>query len=88
MFHFDSQKEGSAFASDMENRHLQRIYDDACDIGFAVKSSVTGVVVVYVMTEVKRDRENDITHWEYVPTSESIRKNPRCQGSKISVWND
>lgn len=87
----ESDKTFSAFASDMENRHQQRLYDDACDIGFAIKSQLTGNVVVFCQSKVVyhgdgEDRE--IAGWNYVPTAESVRKYPTCAGTKAIVFND
>ncbi len=78
-------------ASDMENRHLQRLYDDACDVGFAVKSKHTGAVVTYVMVKpiYRGDGEDmELCGWEYVPTTESVRKVPDCAGTKATIFND
>jgi hypothetical protein len=75
-------------ASDMENRHLQQIYDDACDVGFAVKSETTGNVVTYVMSEVLKNGEGEIEGWKYTPSYESIRKYPACADTKAIVFND
>ena len=75
-------------ASDLDNLHLQRLYDDACDVGFAVQSDQTGNVVVFVMSEAKSNGEGELTHWLYEPTAESIRKYPECVGMKAIVFND
>lgn len=91
MFHFDATGHGSAEASDMGNRHLQRIYDDACDVGFTVRSSKTGDIVTYAMSSpfYQGDGEDtELAGWNFEPTSESIRKHPFCAGTKITVFND
>lgn len=80
-----------AEASDMGNRHLQPLYDDACDVGFAVKSDVTGKVVTFVMTSpfhTGEGEDREIAGWHYVPTSESFRNVPECQGMEAKVFND
>lgn len=78
----------SSEASDMGNRHLQQLYNDACDVGFAVKSEHTGEVVTYVMVSVKKDAESDILYWTYSPTIESQRKVPACIGTTAVIFND
>jgi hypothetical protein len=78
----------TAEASDLGNRHLQPLYDDACDVGFAVKSEHTGEVVTYAMGEVKKDAEGELISWEYTPTTESERKVPACRGTKAIIFND
>lgn len=86
-----SQGVAHAEASDMENRHLQPLYDDACDVGFAIKSDKTGEVVTYVMETPVYDigeEERELLGWRYVPTAESIRKVPACANTKAVIYND
>jgi hypothetical protein len=78
-------------ASDMGNRHLQLLYDNACDFGFAVRSEKTGKVVTFVMTSpfyVGEGEDRELIGWHYVPTSESLRAVPECQGMEAKVFND
>jgi len=75
-------------ASDLDNRHLQQIYNDACDVGFAMKSDKTGEVVTYVMNSVKKDEEGDVEYWTYHPALESQRKIPSCRDTMVMVFND
>jgi hypothetical protein len=72
----------------MGNRHLQPIYDDACDVGFAVKSEITSKVVTYYMSNVMKDAEGEILGWEYRPTVESIHSVPECTHTRAVVFND
>lgn len=94
MFSWQRNAEGMclvAEASDLNNRHLQPIYNDACDVGFAVKSVHTGQVVTYVMVKpfYRGDGEDtELAGWEYVPTSESERQVPDCKGTKATIFND
>jgi hypothetical protein len=78
-------------ASDMENRHLQPLYDDSVDRGFAVQfdSKSNGPeVVTFVVSHTNRDNEGDIMFWDYVPTAESIRKFPHHVKMTATVFND
>ena len=77
-------------ASDLNNRHLERIYDDACDVGLMIVSSKTGWAVTYYMDKEHRrdDEDNEITHWTYLPTSKSLREVPACKGTSVTVFND
>jgi hypothetical protein len=91
MFTVERTATGTIFsceASDMENRHLQQFYNNARDIGFAMKSDKTGDVVMYAMNSVKRDEEGDIQYWTYHPTTESQQKVPGCRGTMVIVFND
>ena len=74
-------------ALDMDDRHLQRIYNDACDVGFAVKL-FTDEIVTFVLSKVVKDKGGDITSWEYVLTEESIRQYPVYSSFKATVFND
>jgi hypothetical protein len=76
-------------ASDLDNRHLERLYDDACDVGFAVKSEKTGNVVTFVLSDVKLFPDDDgVCSWEYVVAPESIKQYPHYAGFKAVVFND
>jgi hypothetical protein len=80
-----------AEASDMGNRHLQPLYDDACDVGFAVESVHTGAVVTYVLSgpfyrEDGEDRE--LAGWNYIPTLDSCQRIPDCIGTSATIYND
>lgn len=79
---------GIAEASSLGNRHLQRLYDDACDVGFSIESSKTNAIITYSMGLIIQDGEGEITGWEYYPIHESINKHPSCRGTKIVVYND
>lgn len=50
-----------------------RLWADACDVGFQIKSPKTGQVRVFTMTREVRDNEGEVTHWEFAscddPTS-------------------
>jgi hypothetical protein len=72
----------------MGNRHLQRLYDDACDVGFMVKSDITGSLVTYYMSNVLKDAEQEVLGWEYRPTVESIHSVPECADTRAVVFND
>ena len=77
-----------AEASELHNQHLQRMYDDACDVGLAVRSEKTGNVVEYALTEVDRDGEFEVLCWVYEPTDESVRLVPGCENTSVLVYND
>jgi hypothetical protein len=78
-------------ASTMENRHLQRIYDDAMDVGFAVKSDRTGNVVVFVLLTPfynGKGEDCELAGWKYAVSEESVRKHPECLGMTATIFND
>jgi len=67
---------------------MARMYDDAMDVGFLMRSSITGSEVEYVLTNEHKDRDNDVTHWEFHPSWESERKVPVCKGTSVKIFND
>jgi hypothetical protein len=78
-------------ASDLENRHLQSLYNDACDRGFSVQFERKGghiEVITFVMSEVMKSDEGEVTGWNYIVSSESVRKYPEYVGTKAIVFND
>jgi hypothetical protein len=80
-----------ADASDLNNRHLERLYDDACDVGFEVKSERTGKVITFVMVSpfyIGSGEDREVGGWHYVPTTESFRNVPECQGMEAEIFND
>ena len=80
-----------AEASDLNDLHLQRLYDDACDVGLAIKSDRTGAVVIYVMSKTLyhgNEDEREISGWEYVPSYASTRAFPDCIGTRLTIFND
>lgn len=84
----DSGLKGCCEASDMGNRHLQRLYDDACDVGFAIKSDKTGLVVKFHMDKVHQSDEGEITHWTYKACTECWRLGIEVPMIDITVFND
>jgi|SRR5579862_5656163 len=73
-------------ASSMMNRHLERIYDDAMDVGFKVKLD-GGEVVTFVMTD-SFDHNDELAGWNYTISSESVRRYPHCEGMTAIIFND
>lgn len=61
----------SAFASDFDkfafSQMFTQVFDDACDQGFEITSARTGKKVKMTLSETHRDREGDLTHWEFIP---------------------
>lgn len=61
---------GTTEISSLSPRAWSRVYDDACDVGFEVKSHRTGVTRLFTMTREVKNDDNEITHWEF--TSENF----------------
>jgi hypothetical protein len=78
-----------AEASDLQLRSLERLYDDACDVGLALRNPRTGNVTRWALhNEVRDPRENELLGWMLVPTPETVRKQPELQGYQLNIVND
>ena len=42
-----------------------RVYDDACDVGYRVRSHRTGKAVVFAQHDIQHDNEGDVIVWIY-----------------------
>lgn len=62
-----------------------RIYDDAADLGFAMRSSRTGRVVLFALTREERDADGDARFWEFEPIPEHA---PHAGDTRVIVFND
>ena len=84
-----SREEKSLLAehSDLGRVQLQqRLYDDACDVGIAIRGK--GGVTVWYLHEEQCDREGDLEVTIYMPTSETLRKHPQLEGWTVHILND
>ena len=59
---------GYADASDIGGRYYGRIYNDAADLGFKIKSGKTGRVLTFFFVGNKRDDEGDLLYTEFQTT--------------------
>lgn len=55
---------GMVEASCLRMQPWTRLWNDAADVGFQVRSHRTGKVRVFVMTKEARNDEGEVTHWE------------------------
>lgn len=78
-----------AEASDLGLRQLERLYDDACDVGIALINPRSGNVTRWALKEEVRDpRENELLGWMLIPTPETVRKQPELKGYQFNIIND
>ncbi len=77
VFHWSGNR-GVVDASDLScggTRPIDgRVWNDACDVGFRVKSQRTGNEVLFVQDCVKCDAEGEVTATEYVSQSSPVVK--------------
>ncbi len=66
---------------------LGRVYDDACDIGFTLRSHQTGREIVFATWETKKNGEGDVLYTEYRPAPYQSGLNG-LSDLKVHVLND
>jgi hypothetical protein len=75
--------------SDLGNVRFQRLYSDACDVGFALRNPKTGNVTRWaVQQEIRDPRENELLGWMMVPTPETVQRQPMLKGYQLNLVND
>ena len=72
-------KHGVTFASGLGKSFAGRIYVDACDRGFLVRSERTGNSKLFFLCNILKDAQGDITEFCFEDAEGGI---------KISVFND
>lgn len=59
-------KVGVVEASDLGKQEIGgRVYDDACDYGFDLRSEKTGLTLLMTESGVDRDGEQEVTGWRF-----------------------
>ena len=88
--HFPKTKRMVAEVSDLNGfEGFKELYDDAVDVGFALKNPKTGNVTRWhVVTEIRDPRENELHGWYLAPTPESLRTNPVLADYSMTLIND
>ena len=75
--------------SDLGLRRFERLYDDACDVGFALRNPETGNITRWsLLDEIRDPRENELLGWMLVPTFETLNKQPELRGYQFNIVND
>lgn len=49
-----------------------RVFDDACDVGYMVRSHHTGRVILFSELEVRRDADGDVQVWIYRAVARNV----------------
>lgn len=63
---------------------LYRLYDDAYDLGFWMKSERTGKLMAFTSLRAVYDEEREITCWEFSPVDTRLAKS----GVLCIIFND
>lgn len=61
---------------------LERLYDDAADVGLAVHNPTTGVTVRFSLSKEVRDDEGELRCWELIPVDAC----PTVE--RLTIFND
>jgi hypothetical protein len=78
-------QEGVADISDLgKGEVIGRIWSDACDVGFYIKSPRTGREKLFTMSEKVFDAEGCVTAWKFV----SLNSLNEFGEVKVTIFND
>lgn len=64
----------------------QRIFDDACDVGFAIRSTKTGVEKIFTLSKTLTSGPGQIDGWEFIEMGKGGRS--VLAPIKVIVYND
>lgn len=67
---------------------VEQLYDDACDVGLALRNKRTGNTTTWHITHDVYDEDGDLMHLELRPTHESVASNPAIRDYKMLLLND
>ncbi len=83
-------KTGVAEHSDLHNVRITPLYDDACDVGFAVRNRETGVLTRWTVSHEVYDgtEDNELVATVFSPAPETLRACPALVGYTIHLLND
>jgi hypothetical protein len=88
--HHPATKRLVAEISDIQLGGFDRLYDDAADVGFALRNPKTGNVTRWSLADEVRTggADNELLGWYFKPTPESLYKNPALAGYCMTLIND
>lgn len=68
----------------------EQLYDDACDVGMAMRNPRNGNVTRWYLCEGETVNcpDGDVVCWVLKPTSETVYRNPMLKGYTLKIYND
>jgi hypothetical protein len=75
-------------ASTVRGPRHYRIYDDAADVGIAIKSSRTGTIIIFHLIGQTVDRDGDMIAEIYGPIPAHVKKYHLARNMTIKIFND
>lgn len=76
-----------AEASDLGYHGPRLIYDDACDVGIAVRGKF-GLARFYLSDTDMDHSGEDVAGWRFAPIPEDVRRYPKLEGWSVLIIND
>lgn len=70
-------------ASTLGPNYGARLYSDACDFGFGVRSARTGRKVIFVLAHQERDSEGELQYEDYKPADTTL-----WAAGTVRIFND
>jgi len=88
--HFPNSKRMVCEVSDLASfEGFKPLYDDAADVGIALRNSKTGNVTRWHLADEIRDpQEGELMGWYLRPCYESVRRNPVLKDYSMTLIND
>ena len=88
--HYSATKRLVAEISDIPLGGFDRLYDDAADVGFALRNPVTGNVTRWSLADEVRGggAANELLGWYFCPAPETLLRNPQMAGYCMTLIND
>ena len=87
--HNSADKVFIAEASDIGDDQLfQRVYNDACDVGFNVVNVASGQSILVTLLKETQDDDGETVSWEYVPSYEDVQRHPKLKNYRFLIYND
>ncbi len=85
---FSYDKASKTFTSEISETRdiLKQLWKDSADVGFGIRSKKTNNPVLFTLHKEHKDREGDITHWEFHVYNP--KRFPELNGLKATVFND
>jgi hypothetical protein len=87
-YHNKTDKSFTSERSHLRTNLLNRIYDDAIDVGFVITNPTKNTSVTVFLESEEFDDEGDLTTQIFRPISSDIDKFPQLKDYKFIVFND
>jgi hypothetical protein len=80
--------EASTITAGDKHALFGRVYDDACDEGFVLKSHVTGGEIVFAIDKIDLNSDGEVMCWYLVPIRKATGRQDPSRDFHVLVIND